>query len=167
MVDWPKPVHKLKPITFPDGFILVIDTREQEPLFRRPPKGLVTVRQTLHNGDYSIKGFEDRFAVERKKISDLYSYLGKESARTIEKLKRLREYEWAALVIEADEATVLQTSPDAAIFGKMHPEAIRARLVSIEVRYGIHIYYNKSRNSISRWLLDRAVKFYNVRREVS
>jgi ERCC4-type nuclease len=165
MVDWPKPAHKLKPITFPDGFIMVIDTREQEPLFRRPPKGLVTVRQTLHNGDYSIKGFEDVFAVERKKISDLYSYLGKESKRTIEKLKRLREFEWAALVVEADEATVLQTSPDAAIFGKMHPEAIRARLVSIEVRYGLHVYYNKSKRSVERWVLDRATKFYRIKRE--
>lgn len=165
MVDWPKPVHKLKPITFPEGFIMVVDTREQEPLFRKPPKGLVTIRTALKNGDYSIKGFEDVFAVERKKISDLYSYLGKESKRTQEKLRRLMDYEWAALVIEADEATVLQTAPTSAVFGRMHPEAVRARLVSIEVRYGIHLYYNKSKRSVERWVLDRATKFYMMKRE--
>jgi len=47
------------------------------------------------------------------------------------------------------------------------PETARQALVSFEVRFGIHVYYSRSRRDISRWVLDRAIKFYKVQREVS
>jgi len=44
---------------FPKGFIVVIDTREQSPLFTGLLlRGLLVVRDTLDVGDYSIRGFE-------------------------------------------------------------------------------------------------------------
>ena len=44
---------------FPKGFIIVIDTREQAPLFIGSlPRGLLIVRDTLDVGDYSVRGFE-------------------------------------------------------------------------------------------------------------
>ena len=47
---------------------IVIDSREQAPLkFTR----LEAVTGTLYSGDYSIRGLEDQFAVERKSIDDL------------------------------------------------------------------------------------------------
>lgn len=51
---------------------IVVDTREQRPLnFGRLP----LVRKKLDFGDYSLRGFESRVAVERKSIQDLWGTL--------------------------------------------------------------------------------------------
>ena len=76
--------YRPKPFVFPQGFVLVIDTRERNPLCTAV-KGLTVCRDTLKDGDYSIRGFEDRFAVERKQVSDFFSYIGRERKKTIRK----------------------------------------------------------------------------------
>lgn len=48
--------------------VIVIDTREQAPL---PFSRLAVERGTLVSGDYSFRGGEELFAVERKSIPDL------------------------------------------------------------------------------------------------
>ena len=155
----------LKPVKVPDGFRLVVDTREQRPLFRDKPDGLEVITDTLHHGDYSIRGFENTFAIERKKISDFYSYIGKERSRTISKMEQFREIVssggFVGLVIEVSECSLLSGY----IMSRVSPETARQALVSFEIRYGVHIYYSKSRRDISRWILDRAIKFYRVKRE--
>lgn len=151
-----------KPHVFPDGFCVIIDTREQAPLFTSIPKGLMIKRDTLHNGDYSIAGFEDRFAVERKGISDFLAYITFERPRTVEKLKRLQEYEFKALVIESDEDELYYGS----IYSGTSAEVIRAAIISFQVRYGLHVYINKDRGNIERTVLDWAVKFWNIKKEV-
>ena len=47
--------------------VIVVDTREQEPLVF---KSLKSVRGTLLTGDYSVAGLEELCSVERKSISD-------------------------------------------------------------------------------------------------
>ena len=49
--------HIPKPVRIPDGFRLLVDTREQLPLFTKLP---AVVTRKLDQGDYSIMGFEDR-----------------------------------------------------------------------------------------------------------
>ena len=153
--------YKLKPFSFPDNFVLHQDTREQRPLFTRLPPGLIIRSCTLQNGDYSIRGHEDRIAFERKGISDLVSYCTSEREKTIAKMKRFMEYEFAALVIECKEAEILRPYE----FSKVSPETIRQTLVSFEVKAGVHVYYG-SRESCARWILDRCIKFYRLKREV-
>lgn len=51
---------------------VVVDTREQDPLVF---KGQRIVRKKLDYGDYSLKGMEKRFVVERKSLTDLWSTL--------------------------------------------------------------------------------------------
>ena len=157
----------LAPARIPQGFFFVQDTREQEPLFNHPPLGLDVLTETVHDGDYTIKGLEPYFAIERKKMSDLYGYLGNEwKAKTEAKLVRFRDMikrgGWVALVIEASEADVLAGYEHS----KLPPENVRAKLLSVEVRYGVHVYYNRDRDAMARWVLDRAIKFYNIKREV-
>jgi ERCC4-type nuclease len=139
-----------------------MDTREQRPLFTNAPKGLMLKRDTLHNGDYSIVGFEDKFAIERKGLSDFLGYVGAERKKTVAKLERLRDYEFKALVVEVDE--------DELYFGSMHSqigaEVIRAGLTSFAVRYGVHVYITDDRNKIERVILDWAIKYYNIKKEV-
>jgi ERCC4-type nuclease len=152
---------RFKDYIFPSGFVFVIDTREQSPLFNTLPKGLVVVRDTLHNGDYSIRGYEDVFAVERKGMSDFHGYVTVERAKTVEKLTRLASYEFKGLVIEVDE--------DELHWGNVHvmprPEVVRQSLVSFQVRYGLHVYISDDRSKIERKVLDWAIKFFLIKSE--
>ena len=159
-------IHRtvLKTFKIPNDFVLIQDTREQRPLFETPPEGLHVVTKTLYHGDYSIQGFEDRFAVERKQFSDFYSYIGKERQRTVQKMEQFRAISltggFAALVIEASESDILSGY----YLSRVPPETARQALVSFEVHYGISVYYSKSRSDIRRWILDRAIKFYRLMR---
>jgi len=153
---------KPKPYIFPKDFVLVIDTREQNPLCTAV-KGLTICRDTLKDGDYSIQGFEGRFSIERKQISDFFSFIGRERKRTVQKLERLKTFDYAALVVEASLEDLF--SPQ--MYSKISPEVVRQFLVSVNVRYGLHVYCDRNRKKIEMWIIDRAIKFYKFQREVN
>lgn len=165
-----KPTFKFNPragqsfkflFRFPEDFILVIDSREQTPLFLdHPPKGLVMVRDTLEVGDYSIRGFEGKIAVERKTIPDLLNCLGNDRERFKRELEKLQGYNWASIVVEGAESELYQYQD----FSLMHPESVRQSMASIEIRHNVHFFYGR-RADIERWVLDRLIKFWKVRRE--
>jgi ERCC4-type nuclease len=69
---------------------------------------------------------------------------------------------WVGLCIQERESEVYQYQQ----FTKIHPECIRAAIVSFEIRYGIHVYFNKDKDQIVRWMVDRIIKYYNVKKEV-
>jgi len=149
-----------KPHCVPEGMVVVIDTREQDPLWMpKPPKGLVIVRDTLQNGDYSIRGFEDKFAIERKN-TDLFAYLTSERAKTKDKLIRLSSCDFKALVIEFSEYELLY-SPK--FYTNISLEVIRQSLVSFEVKYGLHVYYGE-RKDLERKVLDWMIYYFNLKR---
>lgn len=146
---------------FPEGMVVVVDTREQTPLFVKMPKGMVVTRDTLKHGDYSILGFEDRFTIERKGMSDFLGYVSHERKKTVEKMKVFKGMDFAALVVEVDE--------DELYFGSVHSlvgaEVIRQALVSFQVRYGVHVYVTDDREKIERVVLDWMIKYYKVMKE--
>ncbi len=158
------PLHRFK---IPEGFVLLQDTREQKPLFNRPPEGLIVVTCTLHDGDYSIQGFKDKFCIERKQMSDFYGYIGGERDKTVRKMRRFRDIVnsggFVGLVIEASEEEIL----GGYMFSQVPPEVARQAIVSFEIRYGVHVYYSSDRKDIARWVMDRAIKYYKVSREVN
>ena len=159
--------YTLKPTPIPDGLVVIVDTREQEsPLLKKPPKGLVIVRDTLENGDYGIRGFPN-FAIERKFMGDIFPYCSSEQiTKTKPKMERFKAMikagGWVGLCIQERESEVYQYQQ----FTKIHPECIRAAIVSFEIRYGIHVYFNKDKDQIVRWMVDRIIKYYNVKKEV-
>jgi ERCC4-type nuclease len=152
--------YTLKPTVIPEHFCLVQDTREQRPLFARIPKGLTIASRTLTNGDYSVLGFEDRICFERKSL-DLFPYCSSERDKTVAKMKRFKEYEFVGLCIEMRESEAYQFQQHS----RVHPECVRGALISFQVRYGVHVYFG-TRETCARWLLDCAVKFWNVKHEV-
>ena len=158
--------RELKPWRIPEGFVMLQDTREQRPLFTDPPGCLEVVTTTLRYGDYSIRGFEDRFAIERKQMSDFYAYIGRQREATTRKMEDFRQIicsgGWVGLVIESSESNLLSGY----MMSRISPETARQALVSFEVRYGVHVFYSRSRGEIMRWVLDRAIKFYRIQREV-
>lgn len=97
-------------------FTIVIDNREKAPfrfagMRQRESKGgrVIIPRiesRALPTGDYSIDGFEQRIAVERKSKSDLYASISGERGRFEREFERLSEFDFAACVIECDWANL-------------------------------------------------------------
>ncbi len=119
------------------------------------------VRRSLPVGDYSINGFERDVMIERKSIPDLLSSLGVDRERFKKELVKTKRYEWKAMVIEGAEKDIIKHHD----FSRLHPEAIRQMLVSIEIRYNMHFYYGNNTDDIERWILDRLLKYFSVKRE--
>ena len=151
----------LKPYTLPDGFVVVVDTREQLPLFGSV-NNLTQDRRKLDKGDYSIQGFEDMICVERKMISDLTSYMTTERDRTVTKLEAMEDMKWKALVVECEEAELYIPK----VFTNVPPEVFRQTLASWRVRYNLHVYCSRRREWIERYILDHFIKFYRIVREI-
>lgn len=147
--------------TFPDGFCIVIDSREQAPLFlEKPPKGLVLVRDTLATGDYSVRGWESRFTIERKGVNDLWSSLTVDGERFRRELERMKSYEVKYILVEAPESEYLVQLPER----KISVNAIRQALASVEGKMFIPVHSAESRADAERWLIDVAIKFFHGKR---
>lgn len=153
--------YELKPHKIPDDMVVIVDTREQNPLWLpKPMKDLVIMRGTLSNGDYSIRGYEDKFAIERKQ-NDIFAYLTSEREKTKLKLERLMAYEFKALVIEFEESELYMPH----FFTDISPEVIRQSLVSFEIKYGVHVFYG-GRKELERKVLDWMIYYWKFKRSV-
>jgi DNA excision repair protein ERCC-4 len=129
--------------------VIVIDTREQDPLaFGR----LQSIRGTLQTGDYSIRGLEEQFAVERKSISDLVGCCMGDSRQRFEReLHRLRGFRFKRLLIVGTEEEILS--------GRYHsnirPQSVMASLGAFEARYDLPVVFRPSPElaaaQIERW----------------
>jgi ERCC4-type nuclease len=126
--------------------VVTIDTREQQPYGFRSIKadamegvGLLrvkTTRATLRQGDYSLEGFEDRIAIERKSAEDLFRTLGQGRKRFERELIRLSAYPFAAVVVESEWSQLLQCPP---AFSKLSPKSVFRSVIAWQQRYsGIH-----------------------------
>jgi ERCC4-type nuclease len=98
-------------------YTIIVDSREQSPYSfkgfkcdaakKGRPLLVCTEVAGLKSGDYSLKGFEDRIAVERKSLQDFYGTLGQGRERFERELVRLSVMDFAAVVVEADWPTIL------------------------------------------------------------
>jgi DNA excision repair protein ERCC-4 len=113
---------------------IVIDTREQDPLFFTH---LRSERGSLVIGDYAIKGAEKVATIERKSIADLVMCCGPERERFERELLRMKAYSFRRLVIIGNRAEIeLQRYRS-----RMAPKAILNSLAAFEVRYDLPICY--------------------------
>jgi len=151
-----------KPTKIPPGFTLIIDTREQLPLFQGTNRKLPIIRKALRHGDYSVKGMEDLLFIERKQLSDLLQYVGQDRENTETKLRHIREFYFKALIIEAREEDLIML-PN---WTQVSPEAIRGFLRKVRVYYGLHVYISPKRSVLERWVLDMLTYAYIQLRKV-
>lgn len=99
---------------------VVIDTREQrmyrfrsivaDTIYGGERGALLTVPTTIEglaSGDYSLYGYADKVAVERKSKADLFSTISQGRDRFERELARLNEMEFAAVVVEAEWSDIV------------------------------------------------------------
>ncbi len=137
-----------RPISATD-LVVVIDTREQLPY--RFPRSVV---QTLQSGDYSLVGYEDWVAIERKTKSDAYSSLGRDRPRFEREMERLAELDYAAVVLEVSLREFLV----APYHSCLNPRAAVNTLLAWSIKYDVHVFFAGSRecgNAITLRLLEK------------
>uniref|UniRef100_A0A6M3KZA5 ERCC4 domain-containing protein n=1 Tax=viral metagenome TaxID=1070528 RepID=A0A6M3KZA5_9ZZZZ len=141
-----------------------MDTREQKPLFSPPvipwTGGLSIGHRALKHGDYSVHGFMDQIVAERKQMSDLLAYIGKDRDRTIKKLDAMQRFFFKAFLIEADDALDL---PD---YTQLQESHVLGFLKCLRVKYGFHILISRDRQELERFVLEHFIYAVKLLRQV-
>ncbi|MBG0789656.1 MAG: ERCC4 domain-containing protein [Desulfovibrionaceae bacterium] len=120
---------------------ILIDSREQKP-FTFERFDIQTDKTGLPVGDYSVLGFEDRVAVERKEVNDLISCLmGKDRERFQRELAKGRSYDSFAVVVEAS----LQDIADGRYRSDMKPHSALQSIAAMMTRYRVPFVFAGTR----------------------
>ena len=128
---------------------IIVDSREQKPFsFKDYPVEVAT--GTLTTGDYSLAGFEDRVAVERKSLGDLLGCLTSGRNRFARELERLRGYESVVVVVEAP----FEHLADGRYRSRMHPDAAVQSVISIIQEYRMPFSFFPNRIRAERFVFD-------------
>lgn len=121
----------------PADIVAVFDSREQLPYVLDPIR---SERGSLPTGDYSLKGFENYIAIERKSLPDIVSCCGYERERFEREMVRLKAYPVQALIIESTWEEVLAGGWKS----KIHPNSVYGSLIGWLER-GINVVMAGSR----------------------
>lgn len=118
---------------------IAVDTREQ---YRYIFPDHESYRTTLPTGDYSLEGFIDKLAVERKNHSDAWSMLTTERKRFERCLERLSCLDRAAIVIECSMAEFVIPPPQ---IKRVNAATAMGSYISWSTKYRIPVFFAESR----------------------
>ena len=135
-------------------FVIAVDTREQLPLSF---PGFATMRKTLPTGDYSMQGFEDRIAIERKSKSDAWSCVADGRARFERCMARLGQLHRAAVIIECS-LTEFQVPPDRV--QRVTPATAVGSYLSWMVQYRVPVVWCDNRDFAARVAVRILASYY-------
>ncbi|OGR89729.1 MAG: hypothetical protein A2992_06435 [Elusimicrobia bacterium RIFCSPLOWO2_01_FULL_59_12] len=138
--------------------VIVIDSREQRPYDF--PGAIV---KGIPSGDYSLLGFENQVAVERKSKEDAYASLGAGRVRFEKELERLSKLDYAAIVIES----TLEEFLEAPAFTRMNPKAAVNSIIAWSVKYRVCVFFAGNRRLGRNLTLRLLEKFWKYNREES
>lgn len=139
--------------------IIVIDTREQTPLdFSGYP--VKTEAAGLASGDYSLRGFENTIALERKSEADLLGSLTRGRERFEAELTRLRGYAYAAVICETSWRRLARGLYDS----RMEPAACMQSIIGLSVRNAIPFIMAETRAGAA-FMVYHSLRHYLSQRE--
>jgi DNA excision repair protein ERCC-4 len=128
---------------------IVCDSREQDGFqFAGYPVELMP--GTLATGDYSVKAFENRIAVERKSLPDLVACLGPERKRFEAELSRLRGFDSCAVVVEQPQAVFRLGQ----YRSRMDAGAAWQSVIALSMRYRVPFFWAENRADAERICFD-------------
>jgi len=140
--------------------IIIQDTREQSP-FSFAFYECETTVATLKTGDYTLQGYEEIVAIERKKsTSELATNLGKYRDRFEREMERLSEFEHKYIVCEFTESDLLQFPLNSSIpkriikYIRMNGKFMRKQLHKYEEEYGVAIIFCDGKEAAESKVMD-------------
>ncbi len=110
---------------------------------------------TLGTGDYSIIGFEDKIAVERKSIDDLLGCLTSGRERFEKELARARSLDRFAVVVESSFEDLAKGQYRSA----MKPHAACQSVITWQIRYGTPFVFAGSRKACEYYTYSFLAKY--------
>ncbi|MFC2172065.1 ERCC4 domain-containing protein [Acidobacteriota bacterium] len=110
------------------------DTREGDHVYDLKP--MREVVDTCQEGDYQLLN-SDLISLERKTLPDLIGSISRERARLERELKRLRQFQYRALIIEASMEDILQHR----YRSQMESHAVIQSLCAFSIRYGLPVWF--------------------------
>lgn len=141
---------------------IIVDSREQTPFkFRKSDIIEEVVVKALSAGDYSIEGYQDTIAIERKSGADLFGTIGKGNARFQRELERAINYDYFAIVIEEDYTAIRDKTFNNAFRCKMRGDVVLSILFTLSLKYGVHVYFCKNRNEATSLTRKILTNYYN------
>jgi len=136
----------------------LIDSREQQPLIFRQFPEVITIREKLDVGDYSIRGYEDKgIAVERKNsLDELCTAIGKGRVNFEEEMQRAKDFDAFFLIVEGN--------PNDFLFGNyershLDPHSARASICDWIWEYGVRPIFVSSPMEASMWVVELFKKY--------
>ena len=144
---------------------ILIDSREQAPLvFSRYP----AITGTLQSGDYSFRGGEDLFSIERKSLDDLAQCCtGDQRERFSRELHRLRGFWFKRLLVIGCRSDIERHNYKSAI----SPAAVLGTLSTFEVRFDCPVVFAPDPMAaalmIERWVHYAAREFLKISQTIS
>ena len=138
---------------------IIIDTREKKPLWKKSTKTTLIENKALKTGDYSIEGYENKFAIERKSLGDLFGSLGRGNKRFKKEIKRGLELDYFAIVIDGTYDQVLNKDFENSYYTRMQGYVITAILFTTHLKYKIPIFFTEGRSQ-SRRIIKELMKAY-------
>jgi ERCC4-type nuclease len=137
---------------------IIIDSREQRPLdFGDWP----TERAGLDTGDYSLRGFTDLIAIERKSLPDLVMCCGRERDRFMRELNRLRAYRYRAVVVEATYKKI----QGGKWRSQLKPAHVIGSIASWGAKFNIEFVFAGDPEGAAVWTVNRLRKIHEHLRE--
>ncbi len=91
------------------NYTVIKDTREQEGWIFSPYDRCDGMQiDTLHTGDYTLKGFEDVVCVERKaSVSEIATNLAKKKKAFYNAMERMKDFNFRYLMLEFSALDVI------------------------------------------------------------
>ena len=118
---------------------IIVDSREKKPLF----SGCLV--KGLNVGDYSLEGFEDRIAIERKSLPDLFQSLGKDHDRFRKELERSKSLNFFIILIDGTYDQCFSKSFKGAEFSRLKGDTVCRILSTLQVKYGVNYFFSGGR----------------------
>lgn len=137
-----------------NDFQIIIDTREQTPYhFQNAIQG------TLKTGDYSIVGFENLIAIERKTLGDAYSTFTFGHERFKKELERSKELLVFEIVVEASPFDFVH--PFESRHNFTHPNSLIGMVKKWRREYNVNWVFLPIIDDCKRYIYWRLKRFYD------
>lgn len=133
---------------------IAIDTREQ---LRYQFDGYESYRTTLATGDYSLEGFTEVLAVERKNHADAWGMLTDGRKRFERCLERMAALERAAIVIESSMADFCIPPPQVK---RVNAATAMGSYISWSTKWRIPVFFAENRQWGERVTLRILAAYY-------
>ena len=142
---------------------------EQQPLnFRQPGmEEVIAEPATLHTGDYSILGYEERIGVERKhSLDEIASNIGKGRERFERELERAKDFDRFYLLIEGNPADFVLGGFERS---HLHKNSGIASLMAWDFKYNLRVLFCSCRIVAEIWIVQifrKYLKYKEITNEI-